>query len=325
MHPALSVIFFTTLSGAGYGLLFLISAGIAAGLWPEQAPAFVPLAVGTLLAGFGLASSFAHLGRPERAWRAFSQWRTSWLSREGVSAMATFAPVAVLAGAALFSPEALGTPALRACATLAAAGCVVTVYCTARIYSSLKTIRAWRDARVLPAYLLFAVYSGGLWLWVLAAWHARAEDDYWQRVGLPAWLLAVFVLAAMSLAFVKLFYWRSLDTPGDGPTPESATGLGRYGSVTAFERPHTEESYITKEMVFVVARKHAQTLRAAALLSGLALPLAAIGCVVLQPAASLAFSVVSIFAASLGIFVERWLFFAEAKHVVTLYYGSSPG
>ena len=31
MHPALSVLFFTTLSGAGYGLLGLLGAGVALG------------------------------------------------------------------------------------------------------------------------------------------------------------------------------------------------------------------------------------------------------------------------------------------------------
>ena len=93
MHPAFSVVFFTTATGAGYGLLALL--GVLGGL------GFIPadfwlgligmgLALGLIAAG--LLSSTGHLGRPERAWRAFSQWRSSWLSREGVASVATFIP-----------------------------------------------------------------------------------------------------------------------------------------------------------------------------------------------------------------------------------------
>ena len=93
MHPSFSIIFFTTLSGAGYGLLAMLGIYGALGLLPHD-PAFVVVAM--LLAfgaiGAGLLSSMLHLGRPERAWRALSQWRSSWLSREGVASIFTFQP-----------------------------------------------------------------------------------------------------------------------------------------------------------------------------------------------------------------------------------------
>src|SRR5271163_1030965 len=96
MHPALSVILFTTASGAGYGLLMLLGLFGALGLLPAT-PGFGIVAFGLALGliSFGLLASTFHLGRPERAWRAFSQWRTSWLSREGVFSVLTFLPVAV--------------------------------------------------------------------------------------------------------------------------------------------------------------------------------------------------------------------------------------
>jgi DMSO reductase anchor subunit len=321
MHPALSVIFFTTLSGAGYGLMFLAAAGIALGRWPDGvANTVLPIATGAALAMLGLAASFAHLGQPQRAWRAFSQWRTSWLSREGVASAVTFVPAALVAALALVAPDAV---AQRVAAALLAVGCIVTVFCTARIYSSLVTIRAWHNAYVLPAYLLFALFTGGLWLWTLASWGAIAEEDPWLRIGLPAWLLGAVVLAAMTLAIVKLYYWRHIDTAPLASTPESATGLGRYGTVAAFERPHTEESYITKEMGFVVARRHSARLRAIALLVGLAAPLAAMFVPMFRPHDTPWVATLALIAGSIGVFVERWLFFAEAKHVVTLYYDSS--
>src|SRR5687768_16431581 len=92
MHPAFSVIFFTTASGAGFGLLFWLGLLALAGGLPPRAAALTLLALGAALAAAGLLSSLGHLGQPRRAWRAFSQWRSSWLSREGVFALATFVP-----------------------------------------------------------------------------------------------------------------------------------------------------------------------------------------------------------------------------------------
>ena len=93
MHPAFSVVFFTTATGAGYGLLALL--GVLGGFQiipPDFWLGFVGMGLALCLIAAGLLSSTGHLGRPERAWRAFSQWRSSWLSREGVASVATFVP-----------------------------------------------------------------------------------------------------------------------------------------------------------------------------------------------------------------------------------------
>ena len=106
MKPAPSIVFFTVASGAGYGLLFWLGLLRPIGLLPS-APAFalVCLALALLLITAGLISSTLHLGNPGRAWRAFSQWRSSWLSREGVVAVLTYIP-ALLMGYALLSGAA---------------------------------------------------------------------------------------------------------------------------------------------------------------------------------------------------------------------------
>src|SRR5271154_7205492 len=93
MHPAFSIIFFTSASGAGYGLLALL--GILAPLGilpPDPILGFVAMAAALGAISAGLVSSAAHLGHPERALRAFSQWRSSWLSREGVASIITYVP-----------------------------------------------------------------------------------------------------------------------------------------------------------------------------------------------------------------------------------------
>jgi sulfite dehydrogenase (quinone) subunit SoeC len=324
MHPALSVIFFTTLSGAGYGLLGLLGAGIALDWWPRATIAVLaPLGVGLALASIGLLASTAHLGQPLRAWRAFSQWRSSWLSREGVASVATYLPALALGIGALYTTPGTAWPvAQRIAGALLLAGAAVTVFCTARIYSSLRTIPAWHDNLVVPAYLLFAAYSGTLWLWLLGAAWRRGDAVIWNRLGLPPWLLAGLVLAAMAVTVVKLLYWRRVDAPVTVASAASATGLAAFGEVSAFEKPHTEQNYINREMGFVVARKHAQRLRAFALLCGLGAPLLGVLAAISLPAWSAPSAAVALLAGSIGIFVERWLFFAQARHVVNLYYGA---
>ena len=144
MHPAASVIFFTTASGAGYGLLFLLGIAGAAGLVPASL-AFglvgFTLAFGLITAGL-LASTF-HLGRPERAWRALSQWRSSWLSREGMAALVTYAPAGLFALGWVVFGEARGIWGVFG--LLGSLGAVATVVCTGMIYASLPTIRQWRQ------------------------------------------------------------------------------------------------------------------------------------------------------------------------------------
>ena len=126
MHPSFSVIFFTTASGAGYGLLALLGVLAPLGVTPPDA-AFGFVALGLALGAItaGLLSSTFHLGRPERAWRAFSQWRSSWLSREGVASVATYIPAGLFGIAWVF----LGVVS-SVLGILSMVGAVITVFCT---------------------------------------------------------------------------------------------------------------------------------------------------------------------------------------------------
>src|SRR5271169_7201575 len=120
MHPALSIVFFTTASGAGFSLFLLLGLGGPLALLPSSSGfGFAALALAALLAAGGLASSAFHLGRPERAWRAFSQWRSSWLSREGILAVLTLLPAAIFGIGWVFFGTTQGLIGL--CGVLAAA------------------------------------------------------------------------------------------------------------------------------------------------------------------------------------------------------------
>src|SRR6516162_194942 len=139
MHPALSIVFFTTSAGAGFALLTLLGLGAPLGLLPDsESFGFTALAVAALLAVGGLASSVLHLGRPERAWRAFSQWRSSWLSREGILAVLT---IITAAGFGIGWGWFGATDGLTGLSGILAAGlATATVYCTGMIYASLRPI-----------------------------------------------------------------------------------------------------------------------------------------------------------------------------------------
>ena len=315
MKPALSVIFFTVLSGAGYGLWCLLGAALALGVYPPgRGNALGPLAIGFAFVSAGLLSSVLHLGRPARAWRAFSQWDSSWLSREGLMSLATYLPALALAGLARgdesFAPTRIAGALLCLCA-------IATLVCTARIYTSLKPVAAWRDARVLPLYLLFGLLSGSLWLWAYLAFNPG-------RAVAAAFALAMLVLGLVAGA-LKATYWRTLDASRTPPDAGHATGLERIGATRAFEGPVTEESYLTREMAFVLARKHARGLRRIALLLFLLLPGLALALALARPAAQPWLAPVAAFSCVAGLFVERWLFFAEARHAVAAYFPRNAG
>lgn len=313
MHPAFSVIVFNTLSGAGYGLIALTGLSFALGHLPPS-PLFglVTLGVGFVLVTAGLIASSLHLGRPERALRALTQVGSSWLSREAVAAVATYLPLAALAlGWGIFDR---GDGAMTLAALLAAAGSIVTVYCTAMIYRSLKPVHQWANAHVVPVHLVLALMTGALILTALL-----------QLWGRPDRLIAaIAVLATAGAVLLKERYWRFVDAMPAASTVGSATGLGRLGEVRLFEPPHTGSNYLMKEMGFRVARRHALKLRRLTLVVGFALPLLlSLGAALIAgPLGALA-AVLAAVSAIAGVLVERWLFFAEAKHTVTLFYGAA--
>lgn len=310
MHPALSIIFFTTASGAGYGLLAMLAWGALVGHLAPQANLGV-CAFGTALGliGAGLLSSLGHLGHPERAWRALTQWRSSWLSREGVSAILTFLPALAFAWSWIVDGRVSVTAA-----ALTIAGAVGTTFCTAMIYASLKPVRAWRNPWTVPTYLLLALYTGALLT-------ALLFHIYGLRGPFVGFLIAVVGIAG---AAMKMGYWRFLDRGQASSTSETATGLGHIGKVRMLDPPNTESNYLLKEMGYRIARKHSTRLRRMVLLFAFGLPVAFTLLANAAPLmAAVTLSLAAAASGAIGVAVERWLFFAEARHTVTLYYGAS--
>ena len=288
MHPAPSVIVFTTLSGLGFGLLFWLGLGMP-GVTGWTAFAFFVIAYALAVGGL-LASTF-HLGHPERALKAFSQWRSSWLSREGWAAVSALLVMGVFAaGAVFFSASWFLLGWLGALLSLA------TVFTTSMIYTQLKTVPRWHSP-LTPALLLAISLGGGA---LLAG-----------QVGIALVLIPI-------AGVLQVLWWVQGDKAlsSSGTNMATATGLGNIGTVRAFEPPHTGTNYLLKEFVHVVGRKHSVKLRAIALGLGFVLPV-----VLLLLPFSHVMGLLAVISHVVGIAASRWLFFAEAEHVVGLYYG----
>jgi DMSO reductase anchor subunit len=312
MHPAYSVIIFTTASGAGYGLLIGLAAMIALGLVPRD-PVFGFFALGTALAliTIGLLTSTLHLGRPARAWRAVSQVGTSWLSREGVAALVTYLPAAALGFGWVFGETVPDQIVIGGAASIV--GSIITIWCTGKIYSTLPTIRAWNQRLVTPVYLMLALVTGGVLLNFFLIVFGYAF--YWTA--------AVMALLLALGCDLKMRYWAAIDSADRTYTAEAATGLGYLGTVRPLDPPHTQPNYVMREMGYQVARRHARKLRQLAIALLFVLPLLAIAALLLlnmPQALSITVAALSVCSAAAGVFIERWLFFAEAEHVVMVFY-----
>ncbi|MGB7431065.1 MAG: DmsC/YnfH family molybdoenzyme membrane anchor subunit [Ahrensia sp.] len=310
MHPAYSVILFTTSSGAGYGLLFWLSLGHTFGAFDgARWFSFIALAIALSLITVGLLASTFHLGHPERAHRAFSQWRSSWLSREGVAAVATYVPAGLLGLIWLFGLDAGAlVPVL---ALLAAIGAAVTVYCTGMIYASLRTIRQWNMALVPWIYMALAAATGALLLGVIASLGGLFSG----------WMGIVGLASIVAAATMKWVYWKQVDGNEGKYTAEMALGLPGLKSVKPLDPPHTKPNFVMREMGYSVARKHADKLRLVTLVVLFVMPLLFVFFALLTGFSAVWFVLATI-AAGIGVVTERWLFFAEATHVSMLYYGA---
>jgi DMSO reductase anchor subunit len=314
MNPALSVVFFTTLAGTGQGLLLALVGADAASRyrWIDASvePRFFALgaALAALLAVGGLAASFLHLGRPERAWRAAMQWRTSWLSRE-VIVLPAFIALTVAYGAA----HALERPqAALAFGLVAALVALALFVCTGMIYACMRFLREWATPLTPLNFALLGCANGFTLAAALAALRAPA-------------LLGFFALGAIVATLAglagRLAAWQRNATLVPKSTLQSALGI-KHPRIEQKAQGFMGGSFNTREFFHGKSAATLRALRIVAALGAVALPLAllAFG---LAAGASAAASAALLGAAALqylGLLAERWLFFAEAEHPQNLYY-----
>jgi len=288
MHPAPSVILFSTLSGLGFGFLAFLGWGA---LTPSGWAAFFLWGLGYGLAVAGLLASTFHLGNPKNALKAFTQWRTSWLSREAWASVAT---LLLLAPVALSDIFGLGLP--RLVGQIGGALAILTVFTTAMIYTQIKAVPRWHHWLTPVMFLTFALAGG-----------AMLSGRSWA----PVLLLA--------MGAVLFAVWRVGDQAFSraGQTMGTATGLDRLGVPSVLDPAHTAGNYLKREMIFDVGRRHAAKLRKIAL----ALASVAPALILFLPLGVYSIALAAVLHLA-GALAARWLFFAEAEHVVGLYYGA---
>lgn len=309
MHPAFSVIFFTVASGAGFGLFSLLFIAdtfkLGGGFEQDQLVAGGLMAMGLVV--FGLLSSTFHLANPKNAWRAFSRFRTSWLSREGVFAV-VFMPLALIYLASIMfgAPQWLREISGFLTAVLA----WVTVFSTGMIYACLKTIRQW-NTPLVPANYLALGYASGSLLLLLGAVIAGLETTPY---------IAMSALIVSIAAVLKAIYYFWIRSPGLTPTINTATGLTR-AKVKLLDTGHTHGTFLTQEFGYQLARQKAGLIKALVFVVGFGLPGLMLVWVFNQQGGVLAAAAAAL-AGLVGAAMERWLFFAEARHVVNLYHGA---
>ncbi len=319
MKPAISVIFLTTLIGAGQGLFvayysaeWLVLLGMLGAPARDLSVPAAGLGLGLLVAGLG--ASFFHLGHPERAWRAAAMWRTSWLSREVIALPAAMLLIALFAlaeyqgaaapwfnlGAVPVAPSlALGFVALLA---------VLALYiCTAMIYSCLKFLRQWHSPLTVLNFFLMGSASGFTLATVVSAAGGDGLVDYFASTAL------VLTLLALGGRVAALARNRRLRPP---TTLQSAIGI-QHPNIRQLAQGAMGGSFNTRAFIHTYGPVVVRLARYFFLLAGFVLPALLLA---LRGDPPLAWCGIALALQFAGLLVERWYFFIEAEHPQNVYY-----
>lgn len=308
MNPAFSVIFLTTLIGAGQGLflaLFIIEVRAATGLLAAPSAAFywTGSVISLLLLTVGLLASFFHLGHPERAWRTATMWRTSWLSREVIVLPAFMAAVAAYGWAHWQGMH--GTLVLGAAG---AALCLALFLCTAMIYACIKFLQEWATPLTLLNFTLLGCASG---VTLAAVWSSFHGEPITAVIGAWAIVLTIAGLMTRSAAL-----WRNARLK---PRSNLQTAIGvKHPRIVQKAQGFMGGSFNTREFF------HGRTPGALRTVKWIFLCCAFVFPVVLLSAGLMAQMPLLLLLAGVlqfgGLIAERWFFFAQANHPQNLYY-----
>jgi DMSO reductase anchor subunit len=325
MHPAFSVLFLTTLIGAGQGLflaLFSVEAYSELGLVPAPGSDF--FATGSLLAlvllGLGLFASFFHLGRPERAWRTATKWRTSWLSRE-VIVLPAFIGVVFLYGLAhwlQFNPPlgvlpgenfVLLTVLLGILGTLLAFALFVS---TAMIYAAVKFLQEWHSPLTVVNYTLLGAASGFTLATALAAWAETGLVPF-----LAGWAIILTLLGLVGR--VASLIRNARIKPKS--TLQTAIGV-KHPAIQQKSQGFMGGSFNTREFFHHRSPGFLRAMKWIFLISAFAIPTLLLALAMAMTVNPTNVLVAAFVIQYLGLLAERWFFFAQANHPQNLYYQS---
>ncbi len=322
MHPAFSVIFLTTLIGIGQGLFLALFTGqvysLAQLLPAQESQNFYALGgfVALVFLAGGLLASFFHLGHPERAWRAVTQWRTSWLSRE-VIVLPVFMGLVFLYvlihffgwTQPLFTvSDALPVDLSLIVGFLASIAAFVLFLSTAMIYASLKFLKEWYTPLTVVNFTFLGLASGFMFA---AAFSAYEGIDLVAFFG--TWAV-IFTLISAITRFASLIRNRNLR---HNFNLSSAIGV-RHQTIRQQTQGFMGGSFNTREFFHHKSPFFVNSMRRIFLVLVFLVPVALIVASYFMQSAFL--PMVAFAVQYIGLMAERWYFFAEAKHPQNQYY-----
>ena len=309
MYPSKSIIFFTVISGTGYGIFIGLLFNI---LFIEISYSlnyklFISL-VSFLMIVLGLLSSTLHLGHPERAWRAFSQWKSSWLSREGLVSVITFFPMVLFYYFWINNINGYVFLLIILCIFS-----LLTIFCTGQMYATLKTIPSWNNSLVTPIYIFNGITVGSLFVYSI---------NFYFNYSIFLYEKFIIITIILNL-LLKISYWILIRQKTD-TNIQTAVGI-KSKNISFFEGPHTGKNYLTTEMINKSNNKNNNLLRLTFCILTFIIPLYMINqySTLIADQFILKLSMIFVFILALvGMIIERYLFFIQSKHVVGLYYGN---
>jgi len=321
MHPAFSVIFLTTLIGAGQGLflaLYTAQVYAAFNLLPAQDPARFH-ALGSLVAVVlllaGLAASFLHLGRPERAWRSAAMWRTSWLSREVIALPACMAAIAAWGlvnfggwNPSLFMLGALEVDLSFLIGAAATVLCFALFLCTGMIYACIKFLQEWATPLTVVNYILFGGASGFMLAAAFAAWQGPDLVDFYGGWAIVMTLIALVTRSASLVRNARIKRKSTL---------QSAIGI-RHARIEQKAQGAMAGSFNTREFFHGASQRKYRSVKWLFLVLVFPLPLLLLTAGLATPSPGLLLAAFGV--QYIGLLAERWFFFAQANHPQNLYY-----
>lgn len=322
MHPAFSVIFLTTLLGVGQGLfLALITGQVYSRIHLIEAQSSSYYLNGSLIAlgllAFGLFASFFHLGRPERAWRAASKWRTSWLSREVIvlpvlmGLIAIFGMIHWMGWTEPFvvaGDNALPVDASLLVGVLGAVAAFALFVATAMIYASVKFLQEWASPLTVFNFTFFGLASGFM---LAAAYSAFLGNDLVTFFG--TWAVIFTAIAFLSRG-ASLLRNRNIKYRSNLKT---AIGV-RHQAIAQIAQGFSAGSFNTREFFHHSQPTTLKLVRALFMILVFPVPVALIGLAYVTKSPNL--PILAFLIQYLGLVAERWSFFAEAQHPQNLYY-----
>ena len=306
MHPAFSILFFTTLAGAAQGLLVALALAQIGGVSIDSGFLLQAIALGLVLLIAGLASSFLHLGHKMRAWRAVLMWRTSWMSRE-VIVLPAYIGLTALWWLALYAGTDSGLA--HALPWAIVVGALLLWYCTAMIYACLRFIQEWAHWSTVANFILIGLASGSVLACALAASSGQAV----LLSALAPWATATTLVAAL----VRWFSLRRNSSLRPASTLQSATGIQAKHLVQK-SMGMSAGAFNTREFFHGASQLALRNVRWAFVLGLFVLPTGLALCA-LSSASTWPWAWAALLQAP-ALIAERWVFFAQAKHPQNLYY-----